>query len=250
MSALMTLANLLGLVAFGTYIWLLVLAFKRSAGWGLAVLFLSPIAAIIFAIQYWEESKKPFLITTGCSIGAIAIALLVFGKMGGFDMYRMVRDAENGQITEEQAAEFFEKTLDTWENSGLLDEDEMAELRQIRKAFNEGLRSEAEFNEAMNRITKNKTLPASGTAGGSRVASNSGGKRLPLPPRYEPVPLRDAGRHVGKEIRVIERGGLRYKGTLAKADSSSLLIKRYLAAGTVTFEISKAQIQTLEVYYN
>jgi hypothetical protein len=71
-----------------------------------------------------------------------------------------------------------------------------------------------------------------------------------MQPRYETVPLHTAGRYIGKSIRVIERDGLRYKGILAKADSDTLLIERYLAAGTVTFEISKAQIQTLEIYYN
>jgi hypothetical protein len=115
------------------------------------------------------------------------------------------------------------------------------------------MRSEAEFNEAMSRITANKTLPSSTTPiDGRRVASASRERaQIPRLPRgYESVPLRDAGRYVGESIRIIERDGLRYKGTLAKSDGSSLVVERILAAGTVTFEISKAEIEALEVYFN
>ena len=42
-------------------IWLLVVAFQESIGWGIGCL-LCGLVGIIFAIQHWEKAKKPFLI--------------------------------------------------------------------------------------------------------------------------------------------------------------------------------------------
>ncbi len=67
---------LLWLVSVAGHFWLLFFAYKQSRMWALAVFFLSPIAAILFARKYWEVSKRPFLVyaTSFCS----AIALTVF----------------------------------------------------------------------------------------------------------------------------------------------------------------------------
>ena len=59
------LVPLLALLATVAFIWLLVLAFQRSLWWGVAVLFLSPFSLVIYAIKYWNESKRPFMIYAG-----------------------------------------------------------------------------------------------------------------------------------------------------------------------------------------
>lgn len=43
-------------------IMVLVAAFRESIGWGFAVLFLSPIASLIFIFSHWEEAKPAFLV--------------------------------------------------------------------------------------------------------------------------------------------------------------------------------------------
>ncbi len=49
---------LLGLLAIGAgNIWLVVVAFKESVGWGIAC-FLIPVAALIFIITHWQATKK------------------------------------------------------------------------------------------------------------------------------------------------------------------------------------------------
>jgi FtsH-binding integral membrane protein len=42
-------------------LWIAILAFQESVWWGLGCLFV-PFVGLIFAIMYWQEAKKPFLI--------------------------------------------------------------------------------------------------------------------------------------------------------------------------------------------
>jgi hypothetical protein len=52
------------LIAVVGGIWLLVVAFQESIGWGIGCLLCAPVA-IVFAIMNWEKAKKPFLIELG-----------------------------------------------------------------------------------------------------------------------------------------------------------------------------------------
>jgi len=58
MTILLYLGYLLSIVG---WIWLLVVAFKKSVWWGLGSL-LIPFVSLIFAIMNWQVAKKPFLI--------------------------------------------------------------------------------------------------------------------------------------------------------------------------------------------
>ncbi len=61
------LGVLLMLVSMGTNVWIMVLAFQESVAWGLGCLFV-PFVSLIFVIQYWQESKRPFLIGLATSV--------------------------------------------------------------------------------------------------------------------------------------------------------------------------------------
>ena len=65
-------------LAFAGWIWLLVVAFTEGGFvWGLGTL-VFPIVGLIFAIKYWEEAKKPFLVKiTGFVL--MIISAIVFG---------------------------------------------------------------------------------------------------------------------------------------------------------------------------
>lgn len=74
----------LGLVSLAGYLWLLVLAFKKSIAWGLAVFFI-PFVSLYFSIKFWAETKKPFLIHSGASVGLIVVGVIsvFFAAAGG-----------------------------------------------------------------------------------------------------------------------------------------------------------------------
>lgn len=59
------------LVFFAGYCWMLVMAFKESAVWGVAALFILP-----YMMKRWDEAKLPLF---GCIAG---LALTVFGAVG------------------------------------------------------------------------------------------------------------------------------------------------------------------------
>lgn len=66
---------LLGLVSFSGYLCLLILAFKKSTAWGFAVFFI-PFVSLYFSLKFWAETKKPFLIHSGASLGLIVVGVV------------------------------------------------------------------------------------------------------------------------------------------------------------------------------
>ncbi len=69
-----------GILYLGGWVMLLVLGFKKSIGWGLAILFLSwlVIPLIVFLVKYWDEARVGFLIMiTGMLVSGVAGFILV-----------------------------------------------------------------------------------------------------------------------------------------------------------------------------
>jgi hypothetical protein len=88
MNILTQIALLAGLIAGISLIWLVGRAFSKHAAWGLAVLFLSPLAAVMFGIRYWRDEKKPFLVYIANFTIAVTLGLYVFTIKGGWDVVR------------------------------------------------------------------------------------------------------------------------------------------------------------------
>jgi hypothetical protein len=63
-----------GIVAFGSGIWLLVVAFQESPLWGLGCIVV-PFVSLVFVISHWEDAQKPFLFQI------LGLAALVWGRI-------------------------------------------------------------------------------------------------------------------------------------------------------------------------
>ncbi|MBI3986355.1 MAG: hypothetical protein HY343_05520 [Lentisphaerae bacterium] len=78
-----------GLIILAACIFMIVAAFRVHIGWGLAVLFLGPIAGFIFLVTHWTEGKNAFwLWVLGNIMMFAAVYLLPFSeleKLRGFD---------------------------------------------------------------------------------------------------------------------------------------------------------------------
>jgi hypothetical protein len=78
---MLALPIILMILAFVVYtvgrIWLIVNAFRVSAGWGLAVLFLAPIGSFLFRINYREEARNPYY----CGLAAILLGCGSYSTM-------------------------------------------------------------------------------------------------------------------------------------------------------------------------
>ncbi len=135
----------LSIVSLSGYIWLLVLAFKKSTRWGLAVFFI-PFVSLYFSIKFWAETKKPFLIHSSASVGLIVLAVVsIFfavgeGQMGesGIKLSQpvMQKASEAAQSTlsqeDEMALVFMEKTIEVMEKLPS-DEKQQVILKVMRK---------------------------------------------------------------------------------------------------------------------
>lgn len=84
MNILTLLALSAGLIAFISLLWLAGRAFGRHPGWGLAVLFLSPLAATLFGIRYWRDEKGPFLVHITALAVTVTTGLYLFAANGGW----------------------------------------------------------------------------------------------------------------------------------------------------------------------
>lgn len=139
MNALYNFSQLLGLISFGALIWLVVRAFKKHVLWGLGVLFLSPITATIYAVKYWDEVKKPFLVYITTGLTGLAIAGVVFTAWGGWKAVGAAKRVHDGivheTLTEEDAFNFMQANMDFMENTDLSEEDQQ-KLGVMRQFLN------------------------------------------------------------------------------------------------------------------
>jgi hypothetical protein len=62
------------------FIQILIHAFKRSVGWGIASL-LIPIVSLVWAAKHWDELKKPTLMMIGFTVLAMLGSALSFAGM-------------------------------------------------------------------------------------------------------------------------------------------------------------------------
>ena len=76
MIGLFIIGVVLGLISG---IWLLVVTFRISVGWGILSFFL-PIVSLVFVVLHWEETKKPFL------LNVFAIVLCVIAVMNNHEI--------------------------------------------------------------------------------------------------------------------------------------------------------------------
>jgi len=253
------LLPLLGLISFVGFVWLVVVAFRHSALWGILVLLLSPITAIVFAIKNWEDSKRPFLVYAGSSVGSVLVVIMIFAQMGGFQMMSMAHQMSQGELTEQQMAMFANETMDRMEASGMLDEQEQQQLQAMREEFPplagateepEAMPAEAEPQGRPDAMQPPRTAPGSTMTGEPRPAPAPGGgtpNRAPSPVMLgEAVSFDDAPDLVGQVVKVRSTFDRSYTGRLLHADSELLIIEVELSAGSMTFELTGDEVVSIE----
>lgn len=87
-----------GVISLAGYLWLSMVAFKRSIPWGLLVLLLSPITAIVFALMHWFESRKPFVVYISSFLLFAGSAVLIMGNVGMGNMQQIFTRMQSGKM--------------------------------------------------------------------------------------------------------------------------------------------------------
>jgi hypothetical protein len=106
MNILSQIAILAGLMSSISLIWLVGRAFKKHAAWGIAVLFLSPVSAVIFAIKHWQDEKGPFLVYIATFITTVTLVLYVFTVQGGWDTVRTALRAQQNMYLQASSGQY------------------------------------------------------------------------------------------------------------------------------------------------
>ncbi|GEM_PF-2076486 len=165
----------LSLVFFAGYVWLLVLAFKKSTRWGLAVFFI-PFVSFYFSAKFWAETKRPFLIHSGASAALILVALAFAffaaseSPPGAFNVrlsqpsMEAISASPQKTLTqeEEMALTFMEKTIEVMEK--LPRSEKQQEMLKVMRRFIDFQRTDfsaaevREYREAIEQVLNRTDL--------------------------------------------------------------------------------------------
>jgi len=247
MQFLAMLLPLLGLVCFAAYVWLVVVAFKHSTLWGVLVLLFSPITAIVFAVKFWPEPKKPFLLYVG-SFSAYCAILLMFVVFLGGPMVKMAAEMSEGEITDERAAQLMGEHIDRMESSGLMSAADKRDLQEVREQLREQSPQPEQQNEP---ATLTAAVPLS-VREISKPIDRDLPKTQPTAPKptatitsRDVVPVHQIGQHVGKRLRIVMRDGNELVVRLVANHGDELEFERRLSSGTMTVYVDPADIRSV-----
>ena len=253
MKLLSLLMPLISLVCFAAFIWLVVVAFKRSALWGVLVLLFSPITAIIFAIQNWQESKKPFLVYIGSCAATFAIFIIFFISLGA-PMLEMAQKMSEGEVSDEEMTAFMDEQIDRIENSGMLSAADKAKLREMKGTMQvtvhdaEGDTDVTALNAALDRADSlEQQEPARTAPTPTPVATitPSAVSTTRITKSRDVIPLREIDNHVGEKMRVIMNDGVEYVGRYVDQAVGELRFERRIASGSIDVHVTKADIRSI-----
>ncbi len=240
METLASAASLVGFIALVAFIWLLVVAFKRSFLWGVLVFLLSPITATIFAAKYWREAQKPFLVYIVTVTLSFAYVGLMYDHMGISDMFKMQAKMESGEFTEEDAFRFMENTMDRMETSGQLDEQEQQDLAEMRGIYQLIKQDTSQPQAPTSRITPREPEPE------LRRETQQTRPYERQQPTYQDVAISELATFINKPLKVFDRQGREHQVTLLGMQADRLNLRKSLSGGSFDFDMPTAEIDRVQ----
>jgi len=234
------------LIAVLGFVWLLVVAFRQRAAWGFGVLFLSPVAAVAFAITHWRESKFPFLVYINFSLACLTSMGFILVHLGGPEILTMAQEIRKGTFTEQQAHQWMNETMERIKSSGMLNDREIAKLHAMKGLFNgtkkKGAPAKPQTADSLPATTVSKVSVEPET----KVPPPAPRIR-PIPYGYDPITFAAAGKYIGKHLQVIADNGVEHEGVLVKATPDGLVLQKWLQTGSYSIRLRTAQILALRV---
>ena len=92
-------------------LWLAMAGFKRSALWGVLVLMLSPLGAVIYAAMNWYDARKPFLVYCVSVLLMAGSAALIASDAGVHNLQQIGAHLHAGKIGPAQAYNLLNKAM-------------------------------------------------------------------------------------------------------------------------------------------
>lgn len=243
MSTLLLLLFILTVaVGFAAYIWLVIRAFHKGTGWGLCMLFFTPITAIIAAIQEWDEWKKPFFVYFGNSIAQFVFLLLWIASVD--PMEKMLAAIEESDFGKVQAMRMIGE-LEGKRNLSAEEQEQLSYLKEFLASMDDGSAPNADQDASPG----SDKLRVSTENGRSLDAPPARPRRSlgTIRPRVKEITVNTASSHIGQEVRLEATDGRLYNGTLTRAQSGRIWVEFYVGGGTVELEFRKHEVRSLVV---
>jgi len=161
MDALHNITQLFGVMTVVSFLWVVVLAFGTRVWWGLGVLFLSPLSALIYGINYWKKAKIPVVIYLVSFTTCTALSLYGFfvasDGVGMLKQYYLAKQAVEHRAPDQKelVIQYLEKNLTFAKQSANTgaDEEWVAVLQAYLDVTNDGFPDE-EWQTAKARSAK------------------------------------------------------------------------------------------------
>ncbi len=238
------IAQLTGFTALASFVWLVSRAFGKHNGWGIAVLLLSPISALVYGIKYWKIDKLPFLAYITTSVTAIALCLYLFSSWGGWELLRASQQVQQGI-----------------ESHTLTEEDTQA-LLVISQLFDERSGLDMQSSQLLQRAKKELALQAEQLAAEEAAEAQQAEKgRLdfdkidkkakPAQERYRlayvTIKVAEAPNYVGSTVKVTRKNVVEKEYRLVKASGNQLEFAQQTGSGSYTFRFRNNDIEKIRV---
>jgi len=220
-----------GLISLAAFVWVLVIAFRESAVWGLACLFI-PFAVLVFAFKFWDEAKMPFF---GILVGSF---FCVFGGIGYSMTSVNLGIEEYADIGERVAWESPTVEPIEYDQPGDLEADEPgseADFPQPDQSFEE---AEGVIAPAAERNTSDHEDALA-------ILDESG--EPPPPPRPHRdgalVPLSELASHQGDRVVILLNSLERVSAYVVGIDNQTVELRQRVGGGSVTYTIDLDDIK-------
>lgn len=237
MNTLMLVAVAGALTALITLLWLVVRAFKKHAGWGIAVLLLSPFTATAFGIRYWQDEKKPFLAYISTFVAAMALGLYAFAAWGDGDLrqasQQLMQYVQNQGPASAQTDGLMNVSLASIDNPAPDPEGrQQPEQQQAALAVQDAAVAPAPEKEQYDL---------------SSIAKKSMPKQERFRLVYTPIKVSDAQYYVGSTVKITRKNVPEKEYRLTAASANSLALAQRNSHGSFSFKFRHSDIEKIRV---
>lgn len=243
------------------FIWLLIVAFQRSVLWGILVFLFSPFTAIIFAIMYWYEAKKPFLIYLLSSIVFFVGLFMFFSQpeVGG-KFKEVYQKLESGEIEPNEAVGLMGE-----EPSSPADETPVTPDGKVEPqpgATDTEMQLET-IEQTPSADAQAATPPEEKTNPKETKPAEEETTRFPSPGTIKPDPLaakktkqvsptirvkpENIGSYTGRYFIITTTDGNQHRGLLNKVTKSTLFLSRKLYGGNFEYRVSRKKVKHVDM---
>jgi hypothetical protein len=230
--------------AIASFIWLVTRAFGKHNGWGIAVLFLSPISAVIYGVKYWKKDKLPFLAYTTTTITAIALCLYLFSAWGGWELLRVSQQVQQGIVSHtltEQDMQSLEAISQIFDEHSGLDMQSSNLLQLARRELDLQARQRAAEEDAKAAATERGLLDI------EHIARKTKPEQEHYRLTYVTIKVADARNYVGATVKVTRKNVVEKEYRLVKATQNQLEFVQRAGNGSYTFRFRNNDIEKIRV---